>query len=83
MTTLRFYQSDRNPEEAAISGVPMSDLDEAQWARIPNWLKPSVDWDWQHGGRVYRDTARTPPDPASYLPGDPPAEADETAWAPT
>lgn len=82
MAIQRYYQRDRNPEELAFPGVPLSDLDDVAWARIPNWLKPSVTAAWMHGGRMYRDTERTPPDPETYLPGDPPAEADEADYAP-
>lgn len=43
MATARFYRADKNKEEASFPGVPLRDLDEDEFAALPDWLKASVD----------------------------------------
>lgn len=77
MATARYYQPDRNPEGAAFSGVPLSDIDDAAWARLPAWKKGSVDAWWGHNGHVYRQTLREVPDPLPVPPDESPVDDDD------
>lgn len=43
MATARYYEEDKNPSGASFPGVPLSDIDEEEWAAYPQWLQDSVD----------------------------------------
>jgi hypothetical protein len=64
MGIARYYQADRNPSGAALPGVPLADIDDETWARIPGWQQRSVDaWQDENGLKVYLKTYRQPPTP--------------------
>jgi hypothetical protein len=42
-TIARVYHADRNPSGASLPGVPLSDLTEADFSELPEWLQISVD----------------------------------------
>jgi hypothetical protein len=75
MGTARFYQADRNVEQAVLPGVPLGDIDDQTWARFPQWVRDSVDAWTVDGSKVYRKTHRAPPEPEPAEDVNPPIEA--------
>lgn len=74
-TIARWYQSDRNPEGASIPGVPLGDIEDDVWARMPAWKQADIDA-WQGpGGKVYRATHRILPPVVEREPEPEPEEA--------
>jgi hypothetical protein len=44
MAVARYYDADKNPDGAqGIPGVPLADITEARFARLPKWAQASVD----------------------------------------
>lgn len=43
MTIARYYQDEKNPDSAALPGVPLRDLTEDEFSALPAWLQASVD----------------------------------------
>lgn len=43
MSVARFYRADKNESGASFPGVPLADISEEEWARLPAWLQNSVD----------------------------------------
>ena len=43
MTTVRYYDADKNPDGAALPGVPLRDLTDAEFDALPTYLQRSVD----------------------------------------
>lgn len=40
---VRYYVADNNPGNGRIGVVPLSDLTQAQWDRLPEWDRAAVD----------------------------------------
>lgn len=58
-TIARHYNADKNPTGAALPGVPLRDLTQAEFDKYPTWLKESID-----ASPLYRRTPiRTPDKP--------------------
>lgn len=62
MGIARYYQADRNPEGASLPGIPLGDIDDETWARLPQWAKDDVDAWTVNGAKVYRMTHRILPE---------------------
>lgn len=55
MAVARYYDKTKNPEEASLPGVPLRDIEDAEFDAYPKWLQDSVDaWD------AYRKTNPSP-----------------------
>lgn len=55
MSIARYYVSEKNLEGASFPGVPLADIDEADWELYPKWLQDSVD-----ASELYRKTNPQP-----------------------
>ena len=53
-TIARHYDASKNEEGAALPGVPLRDLTEAEFAAYPQWLQDSID-----AASFYRKTKPT------------------------
>lgn len=55
-TIARYYDASKNPEGAALPGVPLRDLTQDDYDSYPAWLQASIDaW------AAYRKTAPSKP----------------------
>jgi len=43
MTIIRYYHTDKNPDEAMLPGVPLRDLEEDEFDNMLEWLQNSID----------------------------------------
>jgi hypothetical protein len=43
MAITRYYDESKNPEGAALPGVPLRDLEDEEFASYPAWLQDSID----------------------------------------
>ena len=43
LTGARYYDPSKNPDAAALPGVPLRDLTDAEFEALPLWLQYSVD----------------------------------------
>ena len=43
MSVARYYEPDKNPEQASLPGVPLRDLEDEEFAALPEWLQAPVD----------------------------------------
>lgn len=85
MGTARYYQADRNVGDAALSGVPLDDIDDETWARLPAWMQASVDAWTVDGRKVYLMSHRSAPDEEATPPppDEPVGDEEATVVKPT
>jgi hypothetical protein len=43
MAVARYYDASQNPEGAYFSGVPLRDIEQAEWDELPEHVQQSVD----------------------------------------
>lgn len=77
MSIERYYDASKNPDRAALGGVPLGDLDTATWEGLTPHQQRSVD-----ATGFYRKTRPSSPAPASDVAASKPKAAKKPQPAP-